>query len=122
MANLFNFKIEYTLNLDKIKFYYFSYLLGLFIILYCAVFQNLLHKTSSLFYGVIHLIPHSIAGGIGRNHFISLGTIVRLVPLSIACGISGDEFISLSTVVCLIPLPIPRGIGRYYFLNGKTSG
>jgi hypothetical protein len=75
-----------------------------------------------LFYCVIRLIPHSIAGGIGRNHFICLGTIVRLVPLSIACGISGDQFISFSTVVRLIPLPIPRGIGRYYFLNGKTSG
>jgi len=74
-----------------------------------------------LFYCVIRLIPHSIAGGVGRNHFISLGTIVRLVPLSIACGIGGDEFISLSTVVCLIPLPIPRCICRYYFLNGKTS-
>jgi hypothetical protein len=44
MANLFNFKIEYTPNLDKLKFYYSSSLLGLFVILYFAGFDDLLQK------------------------------------------------------------------------------
>ena len=44
MANLFNFKIEYTPNLDKLKFYYSSSLLGLFVILYFAGFHDLLQK------------------------------------------------------------------------------